>query len=204
MKHRILFLLISLSVVVHAQTDHWTKVWTGDLQCDFPKAFTPLDYYGASGVFYDGGNVYLTVTTLPDTFPMKGSLDRDFTYDFMTVVADVAKKLQNGRVREFRDTVIANMPGYISTVEVTFKDGRKSMYELLQVLHQDSIRSFSCQYYLDDPEGPQVCRRVFQSVRYAPGSRPATQKGKAGLWIGGSVIALFGVIWFAWRRFRPH
>jgi hypothetical protein len=105
--------VLSMMGVISAQTDQWTTVTFGKLQCDFPKAYSPIDFPGASGIFYEGGNVYLTVTTLPDTSKMKGNLERDYTKDFMLTVLEVSRKLK-GKVREYRDTVIANMPGYIS------------------------------------------------------------------------------------------
>jgi len=194
-------MMVSLNFPADAQIDHWTTVQFGNLQCEFPKAYSPIQFTGASGIFYDGGNVYLTVTALPDTSSMKGDLDRDYTRDFMLVVADVSRKL-NGRVREFRDTVIANMPGYISKMEVSFKDGRNSYYELLQVLQQDSIRGFSCQYYTGDPESVKIATRFFKSVKTATAKSSKSTLGKYGFWIGAALLVIVGV--WAFLRKKGH
>jgi len=203
MVDKLLFLLavsVYLCTSVAAQTEHWTTVRFGKLQCDFPKAYTPIDYTGASGIYYDGGNMYLTVTAQPDTSSMKGNLDRDYTRDFMVIVADVSRKL-NGRVREFRDTVVANMPGFISKMEVSF-NGRNSYYELLQVLEPDTMRSFSCQYFIGDAEGLKAAQRLFQSVQTVQPKSSKGGLGKYGFWIGGSVVVLFGI--WALVRMKTH
>lgn len=181
-----------------AQIEHWTKVQVANLECAFPKAYTPLQFTGASGYYYDGGSIYLTVTSIPDTFPMKGSLDRDYSKDFAQVVLQTSRRL-NGRVREYRDTVIGNMPGYICKQEITFKTGKKSYYELLQVLSQDSIRAFSSQYYEGDEKAIKDTRKFFQSVKYTGGKKASGSPGRLGLWIGGGVLVLLGV-WLWMRR----
>ena len=181
----------SVLVSMEAQIDHWSTVKFGNLQCDFPTSYSPIAFSGASGIFYDGGNIYLTVTALPDTSKMKGNPDRDYTRDFMLVVQDVSRKL-NGRVREFRDTVIANMPAYISKMEVSYKDGRKSNYELLQVVHQDSMRGFSAQYYLDDANALKARERFFKSITLSSATPVRKGPDKLGLWIGAGLCLLVG------------
>ena len=189
-----------------AQTNQWTTVRFGNLQCEFPKAYQKINFTDAGGIYYEGSNMYLTVTAQPDTSSMKGNLDRDYTRDFMLVVADVSRKL-NGRVREFRDTVIANMPGYISKMEVTPKEGEKHLYyELLQVLQQDTMRSFSCQYYVDDPDGIKAANRLFSSIKQASKSASSGDSGnglgKYGVWIGGGLLVIVGA--WALLRWRNH
>ena len=186
--------LVYLAVSVTAQINRWTTVRFGDLQCEFPEAYTPINYTGATGIYYDGGTLYLTVTALPDTSSMKGNLNRDFTRDFMLQVADVSRKL-NGRVREFRDTVIDNKPGYISKMEVAGSESRTMFYELLQVLQPDTVRGFSCQYYADDAEGVKAAQRFFGSIKK---SEPVakTGAGKIGFWIAGAVVIILGILAF--------
>lgn len=174
------------------QIDHWTTVRIGDLECRFPKAYTDIEYPGASGVQYQGGNIYLTVTSLPDTSSMKGSLDRDYTRDFMEVVLATSRRI-NGRVREFRDTVIGNMPGYISRQEVRFNDGKKAYYDLLQLLHRDSLRGFSAQYMVQDAQAAKDAQTFFQSIRFAP-QKPASRGfAQFGIWIGVALVVLIGI-----------
>lgn len=182
-----------------AQTDQWTTVTFGKLQCDFPEAYSPIDFPGASGIFYEGGKVYLTVTTLADTSKMKGNLDRDYTKDFMLTVLEVSRKLK-GKVREYRDTVIANMPGYISMMEVSFNDGRKSHYELIQLLDQDSMRNFSAQYFIDSPEAKETSRRFFRSIKATSGSSGRPGKVKLGIWAGLAFLVIGTFAFMKWKR----
>jgi hypothetical protein len=203
------FLLSALAFILFthpltAQTDQWTTVRFGTLQCEFPAAYSPIDFAGAGGIYYDGGNVYLTVTAQPDTSSMKGNLDRDYTREFMNVVLDVSRKL-NGRVREFRDTVIGNMPGYISMMEISLKDGRKSNYELIQVLHQDTMRSFSAQYFIGDNDGVRASQRLFGSIAFNPNASNPKMPGKLGIWIGAALLLVFGA-WALLRKgiFKAH
>lgn len=179
------------------QTDQWTKVSFGNLQCEFPAAYSPISYSGVGGIYYDGGNLYLTVTAQPDTSKMKGNLNRDYTRDFMNIVLDVSRRL-NGKVREFRDTAIANMPGYISKQEVRYPDGRRSYYELLQLLQQDTMRSFSAQYFVDDTNGMEASRRFFRSISVVSESPSPRFPGKLGFLFGGAVL-LIGA-WLVWRK----
>jgi hypothetical protein len=203
LKITLLAILMVPSLMPAAQITQWATVQIGDLQCDFPKGYGKIEASDASGVYYEGAKVYLTVTSLPDTSSMKGHLDRDFTWDFMKVVESASRRLY-GYVREFRDTVIANQPGYISKIEVAPKDGPRSYYELLQVLHQDSIRGFSCQYYKDDPEAYEICRKFFQSVQYAPRAKTSgVSSGYKRYWIGGlAVILILGIGLWIFRKFR--
>jgi hypothetical protein len=187
-----------LSASGTAQTDQWTTVTFGDLKCEFPAAYSPIEFTGASGIFYDGGNMYLTVTSLPDTSSMKGNENRDYTRDFMNVVLDVSRKLQ-GRVREFRDTVIANRPGYISRMEISLPDGKKSYYELLQLLHQDSMRGFSCQYFAGDPEGYKVSQRFFGSIGVTTPKKSQGLFTNPVVWIA-VVLILAAAIWVIFRQ----
>lgn len=206
MKKSILPLCLFTSLLLSAQKpiDKWTTVRFGTLQCDFPKDYSPIQFTGASGVFFDGGNVYLTVTNQPDTSRMKGNLNRDFTSDFMNVVLDVSRKL-NGKVREFRDTVIGNMPGYISKLETSFKDGRKSNYELIQVIGQDSLRSFSSQYYIGDKHALKATERFFKSIRVSSNKRVSGGKGKFGIWAGLIVIvAVAAVLASKWTGLKKE
>lgn len=189
---------LTFSAYGTSQIERWTTVQFGNLKCEFPESYSPIEFSGASGIYYDGGNVYLTVTSLPDTSSMKGDLNRDFTRDFMNVVLEVSRKL-NGKVREFRDTVIANRPGYISKLEISTGDGRKSFYELLQLVHQDSMRGFSCQYFAGDTEALKTSHRFFASIGVAPEKKSHGLPLKPGLWIGG-ILLLLAV---SWAFFRP-
>lgn len=201
MKPRI-YLLPTLFIVsilnLNAQIEKWTTVKFGELQCDFPKEYKPIKHSSASGVFYDGANIYLAVTALPDTSKMKGNPDRDFTKDFMMIVLDVSRKL-NGKVREYRDTAIGNLPGYVSKMEITLPEGKKSYYELLQLVHQDSVRGFSCQYLTDEPGGIKACQRFFRSIEVKKGSAKRSQPKNLGLWAGG-VLLLAVAGWLLMRR----
>lgn len=177
---------VSLSV---AQKQEWATVRFGNLTCDFPKGYQPINFAGASGVFFEGPNAYLTVTALPDTSRMKGNLDRDFTREFMHVVLDVSRKLQ-GKVREYRDTVIANMPGYVSRMEVSMGEGRSSYYDLIQIVHGDSVRSFSAQYVTADPASVAMSDRFFKSIAVSQ-KPPRPGRTKLGFLIGS--VALLGI-----------
>lgn len=184
-----------------AQVDHWTTVRVGTLECQFPEAYTRIDFTGASGLHYEGGTIFMTITSLPDTSRMKGDLNRDYTRDFMEVVLATSRRLQ-GRVREFRDSVIGNKPAYISRQEVRLSGGKRSYYDLVQVLDQDSLRGFSAQYYIGDARAAETARVFFESIRPAPPKPAKKGFGKYGLWIGGTLLVVIAV--WAYLRFRSH
>lgn len=203
MKHIFcLAFLLSLVVSSYSQIEKWTTVRFGELQCDFPKGYMPIQHSAASGVYFDGNNIYMTVTAQLDTCRMKGNLDREFTKDFMSVVLDVSRKL-NGKVREYRDTVINNMPGYISKMEVSLPQEKKSYYELIQVIHGDSIRGFSAQYLTDDPHGIKASRRFFGSIVVKKGAARKAESRNLGIWLGGAVLLAAVLYLFMKRSVAP-
>ena len=180
----------------------WATVHIGKMACELPKGYKSMQGSSASAFFYDGGTYYLTATSIPDTFPMKGNLERDYSRDFAQVVLETSRKLK-GRVREYRDTVIGNQPGYISRQEINAGEGKKMYYDLLQVLHGDSIRGFSSQFFIGDQAGIEATSRFMGSVRMAD-DRKKSGPGipKYGVWIGGAVgILLIGWI-FLRKRMR--
>jgi hypothetical protein len=91
------------------------------------------------------------------------------------------------------------MPGYVSKMEVTFDDGKNSYYELLQLLQQDTMRSFSCQYYIGDEQALKMSQRFFKSIKVTKGSKSRSVPGKLGFWIGGAVLLVAGV-WAVARK----
>jgi LPXTG-motif cell wall-anchored protein len=144
--------------------------------------------------------MFMAVTSLADTFPMKGNLDRDYSRDFAEVVLATSRKLQ-GRVREYRDTVIGNQPGYISRQEVRLQGGDKAYYDLVQVLHQDSIRGFSSQYLIGDKQAEAATARFFGSIRMAAPSEKGKTGPVLGYWLAGGLVLLGGA-WFLLRKRR--
>jgi len=199
-----ILILLFAATVAGAQIRSWTKVNTGDLQCDFPVGYKSATSGISHSIYYDGENMLLTVTAIADTFPMKGNLDRDYSRDFAEVVLATSRKI-NGRVREYRDTVIGNMPGYISRQEIRLQGGDKAYYDLVQVLHQDSIRAFSSQFVAGDKSAAEASARLFSSIRYVlQGQRKATRPRTVYWGVGGLLVlgAVFAV--FRWSKLRKH
>ena len=200
----IMALLCGASTLSVAQIRAWTTIHTGDLHCDFPKGYQSVTSGITHSQFYQGNNMLLAVTAIADTFPMKGSLERDYSRDFAEVVLATSRKIQ-GRVREYRDTVIGNMPGYISRQEIRLQDGDKAYYDLVLVLHGDSICGFSSQFVIGDQDAERATARFFQSIRFVPGGSKKKPVMTAPLWFGGGLLVLAGV-WFFVRRskLRKH
>ena len=199
-----ILLLCVASTISVAQIRSWTKVNAGALQCDFPQGYKSATSGITHSIYYDGANMLLTVTAIADTFPMKGNLDRDYSRDFAEVVLQTSRRIQ-GRVREYRDTVIGNMPAYISRQEVRLQGGDKAYYDLVQVLHQDSIRGFSSQFVVGDKDAAEVSARFFNSIRFVPPGEKKSARPRTRYWVLGGLLVVggaFGV--FRWSKLRKH
>jgi hypothetical protein len=184
-----------------AQIKSWTTLHSGDLRCDFPREYKSVTSGIVHSDYFDGENMFLAVTAMADTFRMKGDLDRDYSRDFAEVVLATSRRLQ-GRVREYRDTVIGNQPGYISRQEVKLRGGDKAYYDLVQVLHQDSIRGFSSQYLIGDKKAEAATARFFGSIRMSVKGKESKSVSGVGYWIAGGLVLVAGA-WVLLRK-RKH
>ncbi len=180
------------------QPRRWVSQRIGMLEYQVPEAYSTFEFGEARGHEYREGELYITVTSRPDTASRPRTDHQDYNLYYMINLDDAARKLK-GRVRMFRDTIINNIPAHISRTEVSMRDGRSTNYHLLQILYQDSLRGFGCQYFDDRPAGKEVCARFFSGIGFV---EPNEKKFPlVMMYIAGGVLLLLTLGYFVYRRY---
>jgi hypothetical protein len=183
-----LFVLLSIQAVSNAQT--WEKRELGGLKYEFPTPNQKINTPEAFGVSYEGENLFLTVTSIPDTTDFKPETQLDRSRYYAATAASVMFRLR-GKMVAAQDTMIDDAHLYYSALEVLMPDSAISKYELLQYLEKDTLHGFSCQYILSDKAGLEVRNRFYDSVRF---TRKISVSPFTAFIIGGAALVMLIVV----------
>ena len=194
-------LLMALLMLAYApllaQTSQWEAVHANGLHFEFPSAHRTFEVQGTRGMMYDGGNLFIALTSLPDTIQLGDAKSMEYRGYYMTVLAKILPRL-NGRMVIATDTAIGERPAHYSRIEVPHGDEAMSYYELLQFFHQDSLRTLSCQFPSTDASGRESCDRFFSSITIGTTQEeraaPATRWPLVAIIAGIVLVAAFFVI----------
>jgi len=177
-----LLVLLTVHTVASAQT--WEKRELGGLNYEFPTPSQKINAPDAFGVTYSGDNIFLTVTSLPDTTDFKPETQLARSRYYAATAASVTIKM-HGKMVEAKDSMIEDEHLYFSVIEVLMPDSAISKYELLQYLEKDTLHGFSCQYIVADKAATQLRDHFFSSITFSPQLKmtPLTE-----IIIGGTVL----------------
>ena len=155
--------LLSLATSIVAQ--EWEEKEVSGIKYMIPTPNQPINTPEASGVFYNQRDVYITVTSIPDTtqFIPETRLERSRYY--AATAATVTIKLR-GKMVDNRDTMIGDNHLYYTAVEVMMPDSAISRYELLQYMLNDTLHGFSAQYLTADAAGVAVRDKFYDEIQW--------------------------------------
>ena len=159
-----LLLLLSLSTVVMAQT--WEARELTGVKYEFPTPNQSINTPEAFGVSYDGENVFMTVTSIPDTTEFRPETQLARSRYYKATAASVMFKLR-GKMVAAKDTMIEDTHLFYSAIEILMADSVVSKYELLQYLQQDTLHGFSCQYIVTDAAGVKMRDHFYNSISFS-------------------------------------
>jgi hypothetical protein len=159
-----LFFLLCVLTVMSAQT--WEKRELSGVKFEFPTPNQMINTPGAFGISYNGDNLFLTVTSLPDTTEFRPTTQLARSRYYAATAASVMFRLR-GKMVDAKDTMIEDTHLYYSAIEVLMPDSVVSKYELLQYLYRDTLHGFSCQYIVTDKEGIKVRNRFYNSIYFS-------------------------------------
>lgn len=163
-----LFVSLLLLIIVHtsltAQT--WEKRELRGVTYEFPTPNQQIKTSEAFGVSYDGDNIFLTVTSIPDTTEFKPETQLARSRYYKATAASVMFKLR-GKMVAAKDTMIDDTHLFYSAIEILMADSAVSKYELLQYLQADTLHGFSCQYIVTDEAGIEMRDHFYNSISFS-------------------------------------
>lgn len=159
-----LLLILSVHSATTAQT--WEKRELRDVNYEFPTPNQQINTPEAFGVSYNGENVFLTVTSIPDTTEFRPETQLARSRYYKATAASVMFKLR-GKMVAAQDTMIEDNHLFYSAIEIQMADSAVSKYELLQYLQADTLHGFSCQYIITDKAGIKVRNHFYNSISFS-------------------------------------
>ncbi len=179
-----LLLLLSVHTVMMAQT--WEKRELSGVNYEFPTPNQKINTPEAFGVSYNGENVLLTVTSIPDTTEFRPETQLARSRYYKATAASVMFKLR-GKMVAANDTMIEDTHLFYSAIDILMPDSAVSRYELLQYLQMDTLHGFSCQYIITDNESVKMRDHFYHSITFSDKSGLSLL---IALVIGGAVFGL--------------
>ncbi len=160
----LLLLLLCISASISAQK--WESLELNGLKYDFPTPNQQISTPEAFGLSYTGNNLFLTVTSIPDTTEFRPETQLERSRYYAAMAASVMFRLR-GKMVAAMDTMIEDTHLYYSAVEILMPDSAISKYELLQYLYKDTLHGFGCQYIVTDEEGIRIRDQFYNSIRFS-------------------------------------
>ena len=121
-----------------------------------------------TAVTYNDGDIFLTVTLLPDSSGYGPETRLEFSRYYKSRLNNVLLRLR-GRLRVSSDTTIANLPMHYSSADVTMPDSTVMKYDMLQYYRNDTLMVFSCQYLPTSREQLNMRDRFFNHIDFGQG-----------------------------------
>lgn len=144
----------------------WEKDTVDDIAFTFPTPNRSYDSGDASGLIYHEGDVFITLTSIPDTTGRTFATKEDYVKYYTETLAKAVRRL-NGKLLEVTDTAYGGIPAHYSRVEVIHPKGGVTHYELMQLVVGSTLQAFSCQYVPTDQQARALRDRFFQSIHIA-------------------------------------
>jgi len=190
-----ILLLLSIHIVMTAQT--WEKRELSGVKYEFPTPNQKINTPEAFGISYNGENILITITSIPDTTEFKPETQLARSRYYKATAASVMFKLR-GKMVAANDTMIEDNHLYYSAIEVLMPDSAVSKYELLQYLQMDTLHGFSCQYIVTDKEGIKMRDHFYSNIVFSGNNGLSLL---IALVLGGAVFGL--IVVFVILRRRP-
>ena len=175
----------------------WIDRMVDSIAYQFPEAYTAINHQEATGVAYQGGNFYLTVTSFPDTAGVDPTDSKSLAALYQQTIDVVLKRLR-GRLRDARDTTVMDLPAYFASVEVSHGGEQLSRYDLLQVYKNGKVHGFSCQHEIGSELAEAVHEVFFAGVGGGAQDRSGSGLGGLPLWSTIVIVLLLGFL--LWMR----
>lgn len=205
MKYLTLVFCTTFAVHLPAQQSVvWESDTVGGIAFEFPTPARSFDAGNARGLIYHEGNIFFTLTSMPDTSGVVNRQFADYRKYYSEVLAKAIRTL-SGKLLEATDTTIGSTQAHLAKVEVRHNDGGITHYELMQVLSGDSLRAFSGQYEPGNPVAQQIRDRFFGSIHAADAGLKRgdskTRKSLPWVWLLLAVAFALGAAGFGiWKR----
>lgn len=193
-------LIVSLCFVLGMHTAMSAQTWEqrelSGLKYEFPTPNQKINTAEAFGLSYQGDNIYLTITSIPDTTDFKPETQLARSRYYAATAASTMFRL-GGKMVEAKDTMIGETHLYYSVIETLMPDSAVSKYELLQYLQRDTLHGFSCQYIITDKESIATRDHFYNSISF---SNKRVFLNPMILLIAGIILSLAIIIFVLRRR----
>ena len=190
--------LLCLATSIVAQ--EWEEKEVSGIKYQMPTPNQPINTPEAYGVFHNQRDVYLTVTSIPDTSEFKPETRLERSRYYAATAATVTIKLR-GKMVDNRDSMIGDNHLYYTAVEVLMPDSATSRYELLQYMLNDTLHGFSAQYLLNDAAGKDVRDRFYEGIEWI-----GTSNRSWVFWLipVGALLVFVFAFWGLRRNLQPE
>ena len=189
MKRVMICLLLLASFTAAAQ--EWEEKEMSGFSFEFPTPNEIQRANNGSAITYNDGNVYVTVTILPDSTEIDPQTQLELSRYYSMRLNTAAIRLR-AKLQEANDTIISGHHMHFASARYSIPEGPDMNYDLLQFYQRDTLFGFSIQYNPSDESGTEIRNRFYKSLNFGKGLKRA----------GGALPSIpfiigFGVVLFA-------